>query len=124
MRRDPVEIHKRKSFSKKDRARLFQLYEGVCYLSGLRIGPKDEWDIEHVLAIALGGTNEDDNLRLALRDPHRDKTRSDVKAISKAKRIEKKADPLTRKPPRMQSRGFQTNLTKRFDGTVVPRGSK
>jgi 5-methylcytosine-specific restriction endonuclease McrA len=122
--RDPVEIHKRKTFSKKERARLFALYDGICYLSGAKIVPGDAWDVEHVIPLALGGTNDDDNLRLALCDPHKAKTKADVSSIAKAKRLEKKADPLTRKPSRMQSRGFQTNLTKRFDGSVVPRRTK
>ncbi len=121
MKRESVEIHRRKSFSKKERARLFELYGGVCYLSGAKIGPLDEWEIEHVLALALGGTNDDENLRLALRDPHRDKTRRDVKAIGKVMRLEKKADPFTRKPSKMQSRGFDKTHTKKFNGTVVLR---
>lgn len=121
---EKVTIHKRKKFSQKERERLLVLNGFRCYLSGIEIKPGDAFEIEHVIPLALGGTNDDDNLRLALCDPHKAKTKADVGSIAKAKRLEKKADPLTRKPSRMQSRGFQTNLTKRFDGTVVPRKGK
>lgn len=121
MQREPVKIHRRKSFSAKDRAEIFTAHGGICYLSGVKIGPDDEWDIEHVIPLALGGTNDPENLRPALKDPHKVKTKSDVRSISKAKRIEKKSNPVTRKPSRMQSRGFDKTKTRTFKGIVKDR---
>lgn len=34
-------------------------HNGVCGLSGVKIGPNDAWEIEHRIALALGGTNDD-----------------------------------------------------------------
>jgi 5-methylcytosine-specific restriction enzyme A len=104
MQREPVRIHKRKTFSAKDRARIFLAHDGICGISGVKIGPDDDWQVEHRIPIALGGTNDDENLYPALVEPHKGKTRNDVKAIAKCKRIERKADPVTRKPARMMSR--------------------
>lgn len=121
MHREPVQIHKRKSFSAKDRAKVFAAHGGICYLSGVKIGSADDWQIEHVIPLALGGTNDVENLRPALTDPHKVKTKDDVRSISKAKRIEKKQNPLTRKPSRMQSRGFDKTKTRTFKSIVKDR---
>lgn len=76
----------RKKFSPKDRARIFAAHGGVCGLSGAKIKPTDDWHIEHRIPVALGGSNDDENLYPALVDPHKEKTRDDVKRIAKAKR--------------------------------------
>jgi len=63
---------------------------------------------EHLRALGLQGTNALEN-RSIWRKPCSDaKTyKQDLPAIAKAKRIEKKQDPLLRKPSRLQGRGFQ-----------------
>lgn len=109
MNREPVFIHPRKSFSAKDRARIFAAADGICGISKRKIQAGEAWEVEHRIALALGGTNDDENLYPALVEPHKGKTRLDVKAIAKCRRIEKKSDPLTRKPSRLQSRGFDRN---------------
>lgn len=76
----------RKSFSAKDRLRIFTAHNGVCGLSGVKIKPGDAWHIEHRVPVALGGSNDDENLYPALVEPHALKTKDDVKRIAKAKR--------------------------------------
>ena len=76
----------RKSFSAKDRARIFAAHGGVCGLSGVKIGAGDAWHIEHRVPVALGGSNDDENLYPALVEPHAVKTKDDVKRIAKSKR--------------------------------------
>jgi len=76
----------RKSFSAKDRARIFAAHGGVCGLSGVKIKPGEAWHIEHRVPVALGGSNDDENLYPALVKPHALKTKDDVKRIAKAKR--------------------------------------
>jgi hypothetical protein len=41
--------------------------------------------------------------------------------IAKAKRIVRKSSPETRKPARLQSRGFDKTLKRTFKGTVEKR---
>lgn len=93
--------------SQARRARIFLQHDGICGISGQKIDPNDEWQIEHRIPWAISFDDSDANLYPALVEPHKIKTKADVKAIAKCKRIEKKSDPLTRKPSRMQSRGFQ-----------------
>jgi len=77
----------RKSFSKKDRARLFTLCAGECYLcSGKIDGTKEAWEIEHRIPWALTQDDSDSNLRLAHIKCHRVKTVDDRQRISKAER--------------------------------------
>jgi hypothetical protein len=109
--REPVFIHPRKSFSAKNRARIFALHDGICGISKRKIQAGEAWEIEHRIALALGGTNEDENLYPALVEPHKGKTRTDKGAIAKCKRIERKSNPLTRKPSTMQSRPFPKTKT-------------
>lgn len=80
------------------------------------------WD--HRVALALGGTNDLSNM-----EPHHAlhcasaKTRTDMKAIAKAKRLIRKADLTTRKAPTMKSAGFQKHPTKKrtMSGQVIDR---
>ncbi len=106
MKRERVTIHKRKSFTAKDRARIFAQHNGICGLSGVKIKAGEAWQIEHRLALALGGTNEDDNLYPALVEPHKIKTRDDVKALAKAVRIEKRELGTRRERKPIPSRPF------------------
>jgi 5-methylcytosine-specific restriction enzyme A len=108
----------RKSFSAKDRLRIFAAHNGVCGLSGVKIGVGDAWHIEHRVPVALGGSNEDENLYPALVEPHKAKTKDDVKRIAKAKRqsgIE--GGQAARRAKRgfglIQSRGFDRNGPKK-----------
>lgn len=68
------------------RIRVFEAYEGRCYLSGRKIMPGDKWEIEHIRALILGGENRENNLAPALVAPHRAKTRMDVKIKAKVAR--------------------------------------
>jgi len=58
--------------------RVFEKYNGVCYLSGRKITPADVWDCDHIRALANGGENRESNLAPVLRDKHREKTKVDV----------------------------------------------
>jgi 5-methylcytosine-specific restriction endonuclease McrA len=82
---------KRKHRSTKERARLFKLFGGKCYLCDGQIdGTKEAWEIEHVIPLAQGGEDEDHNLQLAHAKCHKAKTVEDVGNIAKAKRREAK----------------------------------
>ncbi len=102
------------------RLRVFQAHGGICHISKRKIRPGDEWDCDHVLALANGGENRESNLAPALRTEHRKKTAEDVAKKAKAARVRKKHLGLhkTRNP----LPGSKTSRLKRkLDGTVVPR---
>jgi 5-methylcytosine-specific restriction protein A len=90
------------------RLRVFQRYDGVCYLSGRKILAGEAWEVEHVRPLGLGGENRERNLRPALVEPHKAKTAVDRDLMSKADRIAKKHRglwPASKRP--LKSRGFE-----------------
>jgi 5-methylcytosine-specific restriction endonuclease McrA len=50
----------------------------------------EKWDLEHVIPIAMGGDDDEENLRPAHKSCHKAKTKDDVKAVAKAKRRQAK----------------------------------
>lgn len=81
----------RKSFSTKERTRLFALNKGICHICEGKIDDSlDAWEIEHVNPLAMTGDNSDDNLKLAHKKCHAVKTKQDVALIAEAKRREAK----------------------------------
>lgn len=89
--------------------RVFERYGGRCYLTGRKIMPGDAWEAEHVLAIINGGENRESNLKPALKEPHKVKTRNDLAIKSKTARMKAKHLGVWPKPQgnsRMQSRPF------------------
>lgn len=72
------------------RLRVFERYNGTCYLSGVKIQPGDKWEVEHILALCLGGEHRENNMAPALVDPHREKTTKDRKMKAKIDRVRKR----------------------------------
>lgn len=98
----------RRSFSAKDRLRVFTAHKGVCHLCSGVIGVGEAWEVEHVIAYALTRDNSDENLRPAHKRCHEVKTRQeDVPAIAKAKRREAKHTGAARPKQSIRSAGFQ-----------------
>jgi len=90
------------------KARVFLAYDGKCHWSGRKIGAGDDWDCDHVLALANGGHNRESNLAPILRGkPHKEKTAIDVAIKSKTARVRAKHLGIFPKPKvKLQSRGF------------------
>lgn len=119
MKREPVELDKRKAMGPARRRRILERQNGVCAYPDCEVS--EGLEIDHVIALALGGKDSDENLEGLCRHHHAQKTRRDVKMISKAKRIEKKQDRENRKPSQLQSRGFDKRWRKKMNGQVVRR---
>lgn len=100
----------RRALSTKARVALFQRHGGVCHICGGRIQAGEAWEVEHVVALALGGEDGGDNLAPAHVKCHRVKTAQDAKANAKAKRRE--AIHIGAKAPAQPfaSRGFPKAL--------------
>ena len=84
------------------RLRVFEAHSGICYLTGRKITPADQWDLDHVIALVNGGENRESNLAPALRAAHREKTAEDVAMKAKDRRVRSKhigAAPKKRKMP-------------------------
>lgn len=122
----------RKSFTPKQRLELFVEKKGICYLCGQKI--TGDFDVEHIRSLAMGGTNDWNNLDVC--HPinseefscHRDKTNKDLELLKKPRRLAKKhTGTYTRKKkkiqsnPIIQSRGFpKTKKKRKIDKSELP----
>ena len=113
---------RRPTFSTSFRLSLFLKRKGICAACTQKIDAGKVWDIDHILPLALGGTNEPDNLQILCRSCHKTKTaRFDVPRIAKTKRL--KARHLgARAPSTRPIPGSRRSPWKRkMDGRVVRR---
>lgn len=88
------------------RLRVFNKYNGICYLSKRKITASDTWDLEHIAAICNGGLNRESNMAPALTAPHKIKTKADRATKAKNDRVQKRHIGI-RKPSTLRSRGFE-----------------
>lgn len=72
------------------RLRVFEKYEGRCYLSGRKILAGETWELEHIKALINGGEHRESNFAPALKDAHKAKTKADLAKKSKVARVRKK----------------------------------
>ena len=106
------------------RARVFLAHNGVCGRCTVKItGP---YEIDHILALALGGPDIDANCHPLCEGCHAPKTKDDVRKIAKVRRLIRASDPATRRivKRKIMGRGFDKGLSKRFDGSVVERETR
>ena len=88
---------RRRPMSATRRARIFAAHEGVCHLCGFKIdGTHERWEVEHIIALEMGGEDEDENCAPAHVACHQQKTKADLAAIAKAKRMEQRAIGIRR----------------------------
>lgn len=72
------------------RARVFEAHRGVCHISKRRIRAGEAWECDHVIALCNGGEHRESNLAPALGEPHKIKTKADVREKSKVARLRKR----------------------------------
>lgn len=101
------------------RLRIFERYNGICYLSGIKISPGMKWQPDHIIAIINGGKNCESNMAPALTEPHRVKTNADLKIKSKIARVRKKFTGASQTIG--QRKAFQSKFKKKVNGEVVLR---
>lgn len=85
------------------RTRIFDRYGGRCYLTGVKLGPKD-WDLDHIIALINGGKHRESNLAPAYKPAHRAKTKNDLKLKSKLASLHAKHVGAARPKRKMKSR--------------------
>lgn len=81
----------RKPMSQMRRLRIWEAHKGVCILCNRKIdGVREDWIVEHVRALVLGGSDTDDNCGPAHEDCRRVKDKVDLAGGAKAKRMKAK----------------------------------
>jgi len=98
----------RKRLTPTQRLKLFERHKGICALCGLQIRSGEKWIDEHLRALGLGGTNDDDNRAPVHVACAKAKTvEEDLPRIAKAKRSKMAALGIKRDDrQKIQSRGF------------------
>lgn len=117
---NPFEHERRKPLTALQRAKLFAERGGICGGCKQRIKAGDPWIDEHVIALALGGTNDWSNRELRCGDCAKEKTKEDLKRVAKAKRVYAKHVGAKKSKRPMQG-SKASGLRKRMDGTVERR---
>lgn len=89
------------------RLRVFERYQGKCYLTGRKIRAGEPWDLEHIKPLHAGGLNVESNLAPASKEAHREKSAAEVSAKAKADRTRAKHLGIYPASPfKIRSRGF------------------
>lgn len=94
------------------RLRIFKAFDGCCYLSGRPIRPGEAWELEHKVALILGGEHRESNLAPALAEFHKAKTAAEMKVKAKTDAIAKKHLRIVGDGPKMQGQPFATTKTR------------
>lgn len=118
---------RRRSIPETEREAIFERAERCCHWCGQEIDAgREPWDVDHVIALELGGTEDklDENLQpIHRKGCHAAKTRADVAAIAKSKRMQRRAKGIARtaknKIPGSRGTGFRVRLTS--EGRKVER---
>lgn len=97
---------RRRSITTALRVRIFRDADGLCHICGIKIAIGEPWECEHRIPIAMGGADAPENMRPAHIGCHAGKTKKDVAAIAKAKRIEAKHIGAFRPKRKIPSRRF------------------
>lgn len=101
------------------RLRVFNRYDGICYLSKRKILASDTWELEHILALCNGGEHRENNFAPALIAPHKVKTKQDLATRAKNDRVRKRHLGI-KKPSRFPG-SRDSRWKKKMDGSVVLR---
>lgn len=87
--------------------RVWEACGGVCALSGRKIRPGEAWQVDHRVALILGGQHREANLQIVLADAHKVKTAAEMAVKSKVARIAAKhAGTWAKSRARFPSRPF------------------
>lgn len=112
---------KRRHRTGAQRLAILEAHGRRCYLSGAVIDPvRDRWELEHVIPLAGGGTDDDENIRPVLAKAHLEKTKADVARIAKGKRVELKQKGAKR-PRSPMPFGRGSRWKKKMSGEIVKR---
>jgi len=77
----------RRSMTPLRALRIFEASGGHCASCKRKLGPQDDWDVDHVIALENGGTDEDANLQILCEWCHKPKTADDHGQAAKGKRM-------------------------------------
>jgi 5-methylcytosine-specific restriction protein A len=101
----------RRSLTTKMRLQIFTDAAGCCHLCGVKIGVGERWEVEHVIALSLGGEDRPENMKPAHVACHKVKSAKDAGDTARA--IRRQAKHLGIKRPRT------ITAWRKFSGEIV-----
>lgn len=111
----------RRRIPERERLAIFGKHEGRCHICGDKINSGQAWDVEHIIPLGLGGSDDQDNLAPAHVNCHKGKTATDHGAIAKAKRMRKRQMGIRKEPRNPLNGGRRSKFKKKVNGEVVER---
>lgn len=102
------------------RQRVFDAHGGICHISGRKIAAGEAWELEHIVALILGGQHRESNLAPALSEPHKRKTAAEMKIKAKIAAVRKAHMGIKADKPKIQSRGFPSSGKTRIPKQTLP----
>jgi 5-methylcytosine-specific restriction endonuclease McrA len=119
--RVPLEPTPRIAPTATARSSILERQGNACARCGMGLYPFP-FEIDHVLPLALGGSNEPGNLEALCLHCHKAKTARDIKAIAKAKRIAKREAGENKRSRKIAGKPLGGGpLRRKMSGEVVPR---
>lgn len=106
--------------SVRKRAELFRDLNGICHICEGRISVGEAWEVEHPIALELGGADDASNWKLAHVKCHKRKTAEDAGKIAKGNRVRARHMGF-RQPTHSWGYGRRDRFKKKISGEVVPR---
>jgi len=122
--REAVPATPRRAMTPARRKAVLSHSGGVCGLClNALVGPVE---IDHIIPLELGGDEHLNNLQALHPECHREKTKRDIRAIAKMRRLQAKAkkkplDATQSTKRQIKSRGFDKQFKRTFSGRVVRR---
>lgn len=105
----PVTIERRKPLTRKQRVEAHDKHGGTCCVCLEPIPPGEPFIDEHIIPLAIGGSNDQGNRGIAHIQCAKIKTRRDQNMIAKAIRVRAKHLGIKKRTGRkIQSRGFES----------------
>lgn len=83
---NPFSHHRRGAMNELRIAKIYARYGGHCASCGRKLTAGEDYEIDHKIALANGGSDDDDNLQLLCAGCHILKTGDDVSDAAKGKR--------------------------------------
>lgn len=112
---------KRKSFTPQQRAKIFLECKGICSQCERKLGPADDYIVEHLKALENGGNNDAENLGITCSWCKPVKDAKDHAQAAKTRHVATKHVV----PGKQRKTGFKTNkngpFKKLMSGKTVPR---
>ena len=112
----------RAEFSSRTKAAAYTRAEGRCECGcNVDLKPGDVVEFDHIVADAFRPDNSLDNCQVLLYACHKAKTKRDVRAIAKAKRVQKKHTGMFRPPRHIVPGSKASKWKKPLHGNAVLR---